>query len=198
MSPHFDEMISTATCRVRGGSDDDTRLVSAAQVAERVGWALSLTGELGTAMLADLYHPDNLALLGSGHDGGGGQLPSNAYMAGRRLGWNCPTPDDVYLPDRFRRTVEEQVMRRLRQSVWLGNVISGLLLTWPADPKQRTPDEWKAMWGALPDGTDKATVRNRTRQITAYIETHQVGPAGLCDLEPEVSFGPTLLLSAAD
>jgi hypothetical protein len=160
-----------------------------------VGYAIGLTGELGQIMLAARYGPEGLAALRAGKGLDGRLLPAKAYMAGRRLGWACPQLLGVYLTDRFRRTVEEQVVRRLRQSVWLGQVVDGLLRTWPEGPKQRTPEEWAALWQAVPQGTDKATVRDRTRQVAAYLNKAGHMPSGICDLEPEAGFGPVLALA---
>jgi hypothetical protein len=163
-----------------------------------VGYAIDLTGELGQIMLAEHYGPEGLAALRAGKGLDGRLLPAKAYMAGRRLGWACPQLQGVYLTDRFRRTVEEQVVRRLRQSVPLGQVVDGLLKTWPEGPKQRTPEEWAALWQAVPQGTDKVTVRDRTRQVAAYLNKAGHMPSGICDLEPEAGFGPVLALAAAD
>ncbi|MHB8325775.1 MAG: zinc ribbon domain-containing protein [Candidatus Dormibacteria bacterium] len=194
-----DELVSTATCRAGAGLDEPTGdILGAADISERIGWALDLTTKLGERMLVAHYKKSDLSKLASGLDAAGKALPAKAYMAGRRLGWACPKAPGVYLPDRFRRTVEEQVVRRLRQSVWLASVVDGLIETWPANPLQRTEVEWGSMWKALPDGVDKATVRNRTRQIATYLAKHSVMPKGLCALEPEVKFGPSLALAAAD
>lgn len=48
----------------------------------------------------------------------------------------------------------------------------------------------------MPDAVDKVTIRNRTRQIASYLKDGGHLPAGLCDIEPEASFGATLLLAA--
>ncbi len=193
------ELVSTATCRAGKGTDLSTgELLTAARVAERAGYAIALTRELGTTMLAEHYSPGDLAALGAGLGLDGKPLPSNAYVAGRRLGWACPRLPGVYFSDRFRRTIEEQVVRRLRQSVWADKVIKGLLATWPEVPSKRTDKEWDALWGAVPEGTDKATVRNRTRQIASYLEENGELPESVCDLEPAISFGAVLALAAAD
>ncbi len=173
-------------------------VVTGAEVARRVGWALDLTAELGVAMLATRYNDVDLRRVVAGVDVDGAKLPSNGYVAARRLGMKCPDDDRLYLPDRFRRTVEEQVMRRLRQAAWLSGVVDGLIATWPKDARRRTDEEWRALRAVLPPDVDKVTIRNRTRQIANYIETHGTLPAGLLDLEPVATFGVSLLLSAAD
>ena len=48
----------------------------------------------------------------------------------------------------------------------------------------------------MPDAVDKVTIRNRTRQIASYLKDGGHLPAGLCDIEPEASFGATLLWTA--
>jgi hypothetical protein len=194
-----DELVSTATCRAGKGTDLRTgELLPASAVSERVGYAIALTKELGTAMLAEHYNPRDLAALGSGVGLDAKPLPAKAYMAGRRLGWACPPLPGVYLSDRARRTIEEQVVRRLRQLAWTDKVITGLVSTWPQGPKKRSAEEWEALWEVLPPGTDKATVRDRTRQVASYRQQHAGLPTGICDLEALVSFGPVLALAAAD
>jgi len=195
-----DELVSTATCRAYEGTDESTGgALTSSEVAKRVGWAIGLTATLGHTMLEEHYNDEGLKALTSGTGPDGRELPSNGYVAGRRLGWACPHPPaGVYLPDRFCRTVEEQLVRRLRQPAWLEGVIDAILASWPEDPKRRTAAEWDHLNQRLPDGTDKATVRNRTRQVASHLEQNGHLPSGLCDLEPGVSFGATLLLAAAD
>ena len=193
------ELTSTATCRAGAGVEETTGAVlSAATVSRRVGWALDLLTESGQAMLTQLYTPTSLAKLGAGVDAAGAALPSNAHAAGRRLLWSAPIPARTYLPDRFRRVVEETVVRRLRQAVWTDAVITALLSTWPVNPARRSDLEWAAMWAGMGENVDKATIRNRTRQIEAHRCQHGSLPAGLVELEPDITFGPVLLLAAAD
>ncbi len=91
MSPKPEELVSTATCRAANGKDLGTgQLLSASAVAERVGYAIDLTGELGQIMLAEHDGPEGLAALRAGKGLDGRLLPAKAYMAGRRLGWACP------------------------------------------------------------------------------------------------------------
>lgn len=194
-----DELVSTATCRAYGGVDEDAgAAVAASEVARRVSLAVELADILGHIMLADHYSPSGLATLAAGKDLDGRELPSRGYVAARRLDWGCPSAEGLYLPDRFYRVVEEQALRRLRQSVWLGGVVDAVVATWPKDQSRRTPGEWAALNAALPAEVDKATVRNRTRQVGSFLGEHGRLPAGLCDLEPDARFGPTLPLAAAD
>ena len=193
------ELTSTATCRAGTGVEETTgALLNAAAVSRRVSWALDLLTESGQGMLTQLYTPTSLAELGAGVDAAGVALPSNAYMAGRRLLWAAAIPARTYLPDRFRRVVEETVVRRLRQAVRTDTVIAALLSTWPVNPVRRSDGEWAAMWAGMPENVDKATIRNRTRHIEAHRRQHGALPAGLVELEPDLTFGPALLLAAAD
>ena len=54
------------------------------------------------------------------------------------------------------------------------------------------------MRAALPDGIDNATIRNRTRQITAYIGVYGRLPADLCELEDPPPVARQVSLAAAD
>lgn len=132
-----DELVPTATCRAYCGVSEDTgEVITASELAKRVGWAVVLTDRLGHAMLEENYTCDGLKTLVVGAGTDGRRLPSKGYMAGRRLGWSCsPAPVGLYLPDRFCRAVEEQVLRRLRQAAWLSGVIDALLASWPESPK---------------------------------------------------------------
>jgi hypothetical protein len=191
-----DELVCTATFRAGQGTDLRTgELLPALVVSARVGYAIALTKELGTAMLAEHYNAKDLAALGSGVGLDGRPLPAKAYMAERRLGWACPSLPGVYLPDRARRTIEEQVVRRLRQLAWTDKVVTGLVSTWPEVPNKRSPEEWGALWAAVPPGTDKATVRNRTRRVASYLGQYAGLPTRICELEAEASFGPVLALA---
>ena len=172
--------------------------MSGTEVAQRVGLALDLTAELGGQMLAAHYNAADLQWMAAGVDADGTKLPSNGHAAARQLGMRCPNNDSLYLPDRFRRTVEEQVMRRLRQAAWLSGVVDGLIATWPKGARKRTDEEWRALHAALPPDVDKVTIRNRTRQIAKYVVANGILPDGLFALEPVASFGVSLLLSAAD
>ncbi|RLQ03134.1 transposase, partial [Micromonospora sp. CV4] len=51
---------------------------------------------------------------------------------------------------------------------------------------------------ALPEGTDNAAIRNRTRQITAYVGAHGRLPAGLCEVEGPPTVARQVSLAAAD
>ena len=191
-------LTSTATCRAYDGVDTTTgEALPAATVAERVGWAASLAAAHARSVVAAGYTPDQLATLAEGVGPDGRRLPSRGYVAARRLAWAPTEGDGAYLPDRLRRVGEEQAMRRLRQAAWTDQLVKALVATWPQRPKKRTSGEWEALWGAAPAGADKASVRNRTRQIACYQQQHGRLPDGVCDLEPDARAGGRLLLLAA-
>lgn len=192
-------LTSTATCRATQGVDPSTgETIPASLVSARVGYAIDLAAAHARKLLAVGYTPEGLATLARGVGPDGKKLPFNGYVAARRLGWAPKSPDGVYLPDRLRRCGEEAAMRKLRQAAWVSQVIAGIAAAWPAKPKKRTSDEWDRLWAAVPDGTDKATVRNRTRQLADHLTKHSRLPSGVCELEPDPKPGRTLLLAAAD
>jgi len=159
-------LTSTATCTARTPVVVATgELIPEAVLVERVSYALDLQTELAAPIFAARYAADGLTTLAAGLDATGRKLPSRGYVALRRLGWTEPVPSGLYVPDRFARCVQEQVARRLRQAVWVSNVVDGLMASWPQNPVKRTSVEWDAVWAACPDKTDKVTVRNRTRPM---------------------------------
>lgn len=192
------ELTSTVTCRAGRGADPATgEVITATQIARRVGWAISLAHSYAQQVCAVGYTPHGLGVVAGKVGPDGRRLPSSGHVAVRRLGW-APQTVGMYLPDRFRRCAEEAAMRGLRQATWAGQVIAGIVGCWPQRPKKRTSAEWDALWAAVPAGTDKTTVRNRTRQIMAYLTEHGRLPGSICDLEPDLNTGQTLLLAAAD
>src|SRR5262245_13553794 len=85
-----DQVARTATARVllRGRVDEKTgEALMARTVAARVGWAADLVAGMTTALLAEHWNAGDVAGLAAGVDGAGRVLPSNAWMALRRLGW---------------------------------------------------------------------------------------------------------------
>lgn len=192
-------LTSTATCAARRPVVVETgEFLSASTLAQRVGWVLDLQDEIGAVLLAAAYTPETLTALTEGVDANGVRLPSQGYMALRRLELRAVAPDGVYVSDRVMRCVEEQVARRLRQSASNAAVVSGVLATWPAVPVKRTSAEWDQLWAACPAGTERATVRNRTRQVETFRKTHGQPPEHLVELEPTARFGRAWLLAAAD
>jgi hypothetical protein len=119
-------------------------------------------------------------------------------MALRRLGWGATAPAGVVVSDRVRRIAEEEAGRALRLAVYRRSVTAVLIATWPADPVNRTDEEWSALRVVLPDGVDNATIRNRTRQIAAFAAEYDRLPADLCDLEDPPTVARQVSLAAAD
>lgn len=84
------EIARTACARglLRTGVEEKTgELLSAAVLAERVGWAADLVSGMVAALLAEHWNAADVDVLAAGEDAGGRPLPSNAWMALRRLGW---------------------------------------------------------------------------------------------------------------
>ncbi|MEV6166440.1 hypothetical protein AB0L71_31860 [Streptomyces sp. NPDC052052] len=105
------ETSRTACARglLRTGVDEETgELLSAAVLAERVGWCVDLVSGMTNALLGEHWNTADVDLLASGEDGGGRKLPSNAWMALRRLGWTVTAPDGVRVNDRIVRMVQTQ------------------------------------------------------------------------------------------
>ncbi|WP_307520694.1 transposase [Streptomyces umbrinus] len=127
-----------------------------------------------------------------------GKLPSNTWMALRRLGWTVKPGAKVN--DRIVRMAQEQAGRTLRAAKWRADLTAGILKTWPADPKKRTADEWDAVREAVPGGQflPSTVITSRTRQITAFRQKNDLMPADVFELEGEPRIARMLLLSACD
>ncbi|MER5537118.1 hypothetical protein [Streptomyces mirabilis] len=83
------ETSRTACARglLRRGMEERTgELLSAAVLAERVGWAADLVSGMAASLLAARWNTIDVDILASGEDAGGRKLPPNAWMALRRLG----------------------------------------------------------------------------------------------------------------
>ncbi|MGW2703447.1 zinc ribbon domain-containing protein [Streptomyces sp. NPDC001340] len=175
-------------------------MLSAAVVAQRVGWAADLVSGMAADLLSVHWNAADVELLASGVDGAGRGLPSNAWMALRRLGWTTAPAEGVRVNDRIVRMAQEQAGRTLRSVKWRADLTAGVLAAWPADPGRRTPNEWDAVRGAVPDGRDlpSSVIRSRTRQITAFAEKHGRLPIDVFELEDTPHTARMLLLSACD
>ncbi|MFE9692488.1 zinc ribbon domain-containing protein [Micromonospora sp. NPDC005806] len=149
-------------------------------------------------VIAAHWSDADLVVLAGGVGADGRRLPSSGWMALRRLGWGAVAPAGVVVSDRVRRIAEEEAARALRLGSHRRAVVAALLATWPADPFARTGDEWSALRATLPEGCDTATIRNRTRQITAYLGVHGRLPAGLFELERQPTVARQVSLAAAD
>ncbi|MGW5669671.1 hypothetical protein, partial [Micromonospora sp. NPDC003776] len=78
---------------VRGGVDEKTGVVlSQVVLAERVGWCADLVAGMVCGLLAQRWNAADVQVLACGVDAGGRRLPSNAWMALRRLGWTVTVP----------------------------------------------------------------------------------------------------------
>ncbi|GAA4625583.1 hypothetical protein GCM10023196_030320 [Actinoallomurus vinaceus] len=197
------QVARTATARVllRGGVDERTgEALTARVVAERVGWAADLVAGMAAGLLAGHWNADDVAGLAGGVDEAGRVLPSNAWMALRRLGWAVTIPDGIKVNDRIVRMAQEQAGRILRGVQHRAEMVSGVLATWPADPAKRTVVEWGAVREAIPDGRSLSSgvIRARTRQVTAFLARHGRFPVDVFDLEEAPNAARLLVLAAVD
>ncbi|WP_229851015.1 hypothetical protein [Streptomyces roseolus] len=175
-------------------------VITPAVLAERVGWCADLVAGMTGALLSGHWNAVDVDTLASGSDAGGRSLPSNAWMALRRLGWTVAPPDGVRVNDRIVRMAQEQAGRMLRSVKWRADVISGVLAAWPAAPDKRAPAEWEQVRAAIPGGEHlpSSVIRSRTRQVAAYARRHGRLPAGVFELEPSPGAARMLLLAACD
>ncbi|MFL6053204.1 MAG: zinc ribbon domain-containing protein [Actinoallomurus sp.] len=193
----------TATARVllRGGVDEKTgEALTARTVAERVGWAADLVSGMATGLLAERWNAGDVARLAAGVDEAGRVLPSNAWMALRRLGWAVRVPGGVRVNDRIVRMAQEQAGRALRSARHRAELTGGILKTWPADPAKRIPAEWDAVREAIPEGRalPGSVIKARTRQVTAFCAAHGRLPVGVFELEDAPRAARMLVLAAVD
>ncbi|WP_017585587.1 zinc ribbon domain-containing protein [Nocardiopsis ganjiahuensis] len=190
-----------APAALRAGVDENTgELLSAPVLARRVGWATDLVSHMASSLLSERWNTTDVDTLAAGVDTGGRKLPSNAWMALRRLGWTTAPPQGVRVNDRIVRMAQELAGRAVRSVKWRADVVAGVLATWPADPTKRTEAEWEAVRAAIPGGEylPSSVIRSRTRQITSYLRKHERLPADVFELEPSPSVPRMLLLSACD
>ncbi|MER6319712.1 zinc ribbon domain-containing protein [Streptomyces sp. NPDC001581] len=169
-------------------------------LAQRVGWCADLVAGMTARLLATHWNAADVDVLASGEDGTGRRLPSNAWMALRRLGWTVAPSEGVRVNDRIVRMAQEQAGRTLRSVKWRDDLTAGILATWPADPAVRTAQEWDAVRAAVPGGPHlpSSVVNSRTRQISAFVRRHGRLPVDVFDLEGVPRAAPMLLLSACD
>ena len=198
-------LTATATCTafrgVCGGTPDRPGVsvsVGGVVLAQRVGWLAGLVAQMANQVVGGHWSDADLAVLAGGVGADGRRLPVNGWMALRRLGWTAVAPGGVVVSDRVRRIAEEEAARVLRAGVYRRAVVAALLATWPGDPTARTAAEWSALRGRLPDGVDAATIRNRTRHLTAFL--HRCGrlPTDLCEVEGPPWVAARVSLAAAD
>lgn len=197
------ETSRTACARglLRAGVDEKTGgLLTAAVLAERVDWAMRLVSGMAADLLAAHWGAADVDVLASGEDPAGRKLPSNAWMALRRLGWIVAPPEDIKVNDRNVRIAQEQAGRALRSAKWRADLTAGVLTTWPVDAKKRTPQEWDAVRDAVPGGRHlpSSVISSRTRQITAFVNKHGRLPVDVFEVEAAPQTARMLLLSACD
>ncbi|WP_181804130.1 zinc ribbon domain-containing protein [Streptomyces shenzhenensis] len=197
------ETARTACARgvLRAGVVEKTgEVLSAAVLAQRVGWAADLVSGMAADLLSLHWNTADVDLLASGVDGAGHGLSSNAWMALRRLGWSTAPAEGVRVNDRIVRMAQEQAGRLLRSVKWRADMTTGVIRTWPAEPDKRTCDEWDAVREAVPDGwaLPSSVIRSRTRQIAVFADGHSRMPVDVFDLEAAPRAARMLLLSACD
>ncbi|MFD2688219.1 transposase [Streptomyces phyllanthi] len=186
---------------LRTGVEEKTgRLLPAAALMERVGWAAGLVSGMVASLLAEHWNAADVEMLASGLDAGGQKLPSNAWMALRRLGWTAAAPEGVQVNDRIVRMAQEQAGRTLRSVKWRADVTAGVLATWPADPGRRTSEEWDAVRAAVPGGQflPGSVIKSRTWQLTAFAREHGRLPVDVFEAEAVPRTARMLLLSSCD
>ncbi|GAA4629109.1 hypothetical protein GCM10023196_048410 [Actinoallomurus vinaceus] len=197
------QVARTATARVllRGGVAERTgEALTARVVAERVGWAADLVAGMTAGLLAKRWNAGDVARLADGVDEAGRTLPSNAWMALRRLGWAVTVPDEVKVNDRIVRMAQEQAGRILRGAQHRAEMVTGVLKTWPTDPAKRTQAEWDAVREAIPDSRTlpSSAIKARTRQVTTFLDAHGRLPADVFELEEAPRAARMLVLAAVD
>lgn len=186
---------------LRTGVDEKTgELLAVSVLAERVSWAAGLVAAMVAELLAGHWNAACVDALASGEDSGGRKLPSNAWMALRRLGWSVAPPEGIRVNDRMVRMAQEQAGRLLRSAKWRADLTAGVLRVWPADPGRRAPQEWDAVREAVPGGQHlpSSVINSRTRQIAAFARKHDRMPADLFEMEAAPTAARLLLLSACD
>jgi hypothetical protein len=193
--------MACAPVLIRGGTDERTgEVLTAAAVAERVGWCAAIVQGMTARLLEEHWNPADVAVLASGAGPDGQPLPKMAWMTLRRLGWDAGVPDGIVVNDRVRRIAQEQAGRVLRAADWRAAVTAGILRTWPADPAKRVPGEWDAARAAIPGGghLPSAIIRARTRQVLRFQAAHGRLPQDVFDLESPPRAAGVLLLAACD
>ncbi|WP_406477245.1 zinc ribbon domain-containing protein [Streptomyces sp. NBC_01615] len=192
---------SCARGLLRTGMEEKTgELLSAPMLAERVGWAADLASRMVAALLAEHWNTADVDMLAAGQDATGRRLPSNAWMALRRLGWTVGPAEGIRVNDRIVRIAQETAGRVLRSAKWRADLTAGVLATWPADPAKRTAQEWDAVREAVPGGRSlpSSVIKGRTRQIAAFAKKHGRMPVDVFEVEARPSIARMLLLSACD
>ncbi|MCW3819891.1 hypothetical protein ONA91_36185 [Micromonospora sp. DR5-3] len=165
--------------------EESGEVLSQAVLAQRIGWCADLVVGMVSGLLAERWNCADVEVLASGHDAGGRKLPSNAWMALRRLGWTVTAPAGVRVNDRVVRMAQEQAGRILRAASWRAELTAGVLATWPADPRQRTAQEWEQVRKAVPGGEHlpSGVIKSRTRQVARFRAVNGRLPVDVFELE---------------
>ncbi|MFG3684667.1 zinc ribbon domain-containing protein [Micromonospora sp. NPDC047740] len=181
--------------------DEETgEVLSRAVLAQRVGWCADLVAGMVAALIGEHWNTVDVQVLAGGVDAGGRRLPSNAWMALRRLGWTATPPGGVRVNDRVVRMAQEQAGRALRSVKWRAEVTGGVLATWPSDPRKRTPAEWDQVRASIPGGQHLPSniIKGRTRQAATFAKANGRLPVDVFELEGVPRIGRMLLLAACD
>ena len=151
-------------------------------------------------LLARRWNAADVDVLASGVDAVGRRLPSNAWMALRRLGWTTIVPAGVRVNDRIVRMALEQAGRVLRSVKWRVDLTAGILSTWPAEPGKRTRQEWDQVRGSVPGGSGvpSGVIKGRTRQAAAFLKVNGRLPVDVFEVEGVPRVARMLLLAACD
>ncbi|MEU4228954.1 transposase [Nonomuraea sp. NPDC026600] len=193
------KLTATAPCTAHTAMVEKTgEVVSQALLVRRVAWLTAVVRDLTARLVAARWSPVDLDALACGVGLDGRVLPSKGWMALRRLGWGVSPPAGVHVCDRVMRCAEEQAARLLRLALHRRRLVAAIVATWPQEPGARTGAEWEALRALLPDGVTAADIRNRTRQIRAYLDEHGVLPADLIELEEPPNVAAQVVLAAAD
>ncbi|WP_432986480.1 zinc ribbon domain-containing protein [Dactylosporangium sp. CA-233914] len=189
---------ATATCTsLRGVEVSTGRVLNAAAVAERVALLCVIVRDMTRRLLDQHWTAEAVAAHACGVDAAGQRLPSNGWMAQRRLGMTATAPTGMVVSDRVRRIAEEHAARLLRLAVHRDRLLSAVTSTWPADPGKRSIAEWDALRAAAPEAST-AEIRNRTRQVAAFLAGHGRLPSSITEAEPVPRVSGQVLLAAAD
>jgi hypothetical protein len=194
-------LTASARVLVRGGTVERTgEALTASVVAERVGWCAALVRGMAAGIVAERWNAADVAVLASEQGPDGRPLPTNAWMAVRRLGWHAAPPPGARVNDRVMRMAQELAGRVLRSACWRAALTSGVLATWPADPGKRTAAEWDEVRAAVPGGEHlpSGIIRARTRQVQKFAAARGRLPADVFDLEPPPAVAGLLILAACD
>jgi IS605 OrfB family transposase len=194
---------ATACARavIRGGVDEATgEVVTARALTARIGWCAALVSGMAGGMLASHWNAGDVGALAGGVDAAGRPLPAGAWMALRRLGWAARVPEGITVNDRIVRMTQEQAGRTLRSASWRAELISAVLAAWPADPRNRTRQEWEAVRGAMTGGEHlpSSVFTASTRQIVRFLNSVGHLPRDLFELQDAPSAARLLLLCACD